>query len=299
VNMTKCVFGTLPLGNDNNLSKTLNFKDRKHASTDMTHFKQMLISYCKATEADIDIWKLELTLENDGGVFQYKEEKKTEMLDENHNNIGKLEKTFISSFSLGLDARVGYGFDKKKSNNSCFNKLLYCWESVKKLLCLKTMSLNKYIDVFLSDEKEVFRVKEEKDIAITKNLTYKYCKEKVVLKGDPMILIGQNVNYYNGSSHFWNKAKSNLGLEFEDEGIPTKIDKKNKKEEEINYFKDLCEKNQEINDEKMEFYTYGGMMGLGAEKIIGGYAKKIHQSRGPFMIKVQANDKKSCFRQRT
>jgi len=153
------------------------------------------------------------------------------------------------------------------------------------------MSLNKYIDVFLSAEKEIFRVKAIKDQDIAKNLTYKFWKDKVVLKGDPIILIGQNVNYYNGASHFWNKAKANTGLEFEDEGIPTKIDKVNKKEQEVDFFKDLCEAKQEISDEKMEFYTFSNMLELGAEKMIGGYAKKVHQSQGPFLIKFKQTPK--------
>jgi len=292
VDLSKCVFGTLPVGNDNNISNTLNFNDRKNANPNIMNFKKLLMSYSKAKEVDVDIWKIEFILERDGGIFQNKGDKKIELVDENSDNVLFMEKAFIGSFSLGVDARVGFNFDKQRSSSYYFNKAIYFWESVKKMFCVRTMSLNSYIDSFYSEEKEVFRGKEEKD-QVSKSLKYNYFKEKVVLKGDPLILIGQNVNYYNGSSNFWSNAGTRLGLEFDDEGTPTKIEKKSKLTEEALHFKELCANNkQEFNDGKMEFYTLSGVFGLGLEKVLGGYAKKVHQSSGPFVIhfrKVAAN----------
>jgi len=45
---------------------------------------------------------------------------------------------------------------------------------------------------------------------------------------------------------------------------------------------------QEIDDGKLEFYTFSNLFELGCEKVIGGgYAKKIHQSTGPFLLKFK------------
>ena len=47
-------------------------------------------------------------------------------------------------------------------------------------------------------------------------------------------------------------------------------------------------KEQNINDEQLEFLTYNNGFLLGCEKIFGcGFAKKIHQSKGPIFIKFK------------
>jgi len=87
------------------------------------------------------------------------------------NNITNLKrkifkKTFVNYFSLGYDARVGFGIfifllnyigvDKIKSTTRCWNKVLYCWEGIKKMCCSKSITVNGFIDSFLvvKDEKE-------------------------------------------------------------------------------------------------------------------------------------------------
>lgn len=42
--------------------------------------------------------------------------------------------------SIGVDARVGYGFDKSRSANRSKNKCIYVWEGIK-----KTFTKNKNI----------------------------------------------------------------------------------------------------------------------------------------------------------
>jgi hypothetical protein len=49
---------------------------------------------------------------------------------------------------LGFDARVGFGFDKSRSNSRCWNKVIYAWEGLKKNCCTKTASMNSIIDTF-------------------------------------------------------------------------------------------------------------------------------------------------------
>ena len=36
--------------------------------------------------------------------------------------------------SIGIDARIGLGFDKNRSKHRCINKLIYAWEGIKKFL---------------------------------------------------------------------------------------------------------------------------------------------------------------------
>jgi hypothetical protein len=62
IDLTRCLFGVIPIGFTNNLSKTLQFNNNSQIGTDMKYFKTLLESYNKAKEVEIDIWKLDLTL---------------------------------------------------------------------------------------------------------------------------------------------------------------------------------------------------------------------------------------------
>jgi len=93
--------------------------------------------------------------------------------------------------------------------------------------------------------------------------------EEVVLKGDPVSLICQNINFYmGGTKDIWRKSSS-IGLESNDKFM---ID---------------VNKVQDYNDQKLEFFTYSSGIKIGFEKIITGQADKIHQGTGPFIIKFK------------
>lgn len=42
-------------------------------------------------------------------------------------------KKMSNYFSFGVDARVGYGFDKNRTKSRFKNKTVYCWEGFKKI----------------------------------------------------------------------------------------------------------------------------------------------------------------------
>lgn len=88
------------------------------------------------------------------------------------------------------------------------------------------MPLNKYIDVLIADEREIFINKEERT-EVNKKSKYKLLNERVVLKNQPNTLICQNTGQYYYGNDLWEKARNNIGLEFEEEGLPSKEDSKN------------------------------------------------------------------------
>jgi|LauGreDrversion4_2_1035121.scaffolds.fasta_scaffold534433_1 hypothetical protein len=62
IDLTRCLFGVIPIGFINNLSKTLQFDNSGQIGTDMKYFRTLLEKYNKSKEVEIDIWNLNLTL---------------------------------------------------------------------------------------------------------------------------------------------------------------------------------------------------------------------------------------------
>lgn len=118
----------------------------------MFKLKNIIKSYFDATSIQIDIWEIVINTEEDGEIIEIENNQKITIKDpinkNNNNNTTSLRKNFISNFSLGVDARIGYGIKKHKSKNKCLNFFSYLWESCKKKFCRRTMKLNDMIDSF-------------------------------------------------------------------------------------------------------------------------------------------------------
>lgn len=50
-------------------------------------------------------------------------------------------------FSIGLESRVGLGFEKSRTRSAVTNKCVYTWEGLKKMCCCsQTLKINQVID---------------------------------------------------------------------------------------------------------------------------------------------------------
>lgn len=105
---------------------------------------------------------------------------------------------------------------------------------------------------------------------------------EVVLKGSPVCLVGQNINFYmGGSKDIWKKSGTQVGIEVRDEN--NKLDQAMSK----NFSNDLIANEQSYNDKKLEFFTYSSGLKLGLEKVFNGLADKVYQGLGPMLIKFK------------
>ena len=145
-----CLFGHVPLGTGNDLANTLGFSDHVDISeNNLDDLYKIFIKYYKAKIGKIDIWKMDLTLdENEGRVLVNTKNGKTPIKDENGNIIRRYVRTFINYISFGYDARVGYNFDPKRTTSRNKNKCIYFCEGFKKLTCRKTITIQNFIDTF-------------------------------------------------------------------------------------------------------------------------------------------------------
>jgi len=96
-----------------------------------------------------------------------------------------------------------------------------------------------------------------------------YLENKIFLKGNPVNLICQNINFYmGGTKDIWKKSENKIALNKNDNSFIHKVKSWN----------------QSFNDGKLEFFSYVSGFDLGLEKIKSGNANKVHQGKGPFVI---------------
>jgi diacylglycerol kinase (ATP) len=98
-------------------------------------------------------------------------------------------------FSIGVESRVGLGFEKKRTGNAHCNKACYGWEGLKKLFCCcgpKTYRVKEVIESM-----SVFD-----PIAETETLVFATEKGKTesahLLMGDPVSILCTNINQMMG-----------------------------------------------------------------------------------------------------
>lgn len=118
-------------------------------------FYKLLQSYLldpKMKVQGLDIWEIELKVDENGGLMKRVEEvenpkKKSKKLgkramtyeeqETDEKQFSKLWKRKLVNYaSIGFGARVGLGFDQKRTKSRICNKLMYGWEGFKKM-CFK------------------------------------------------------------------------------------------------------------------------------------------------------------------
>lgn len=112
----------------------------------------------------------------------------------------------------------------------------------------------------------------------------------IVLKGDPVSLVCQNINYYmGGTKDIWRKSKS-IGLEVVD-AVSRKASREETKTLEL-----LLEQSKQCyTDQKLEFFSYSSGLKIGFEKVATGQADKIYHGPGPIQIQFKDTPERVSF----
>lgn len=316
IDLNRCIFSLIPLGTGNDLSNATGFGNTVQIGNDINHLHRILYTYYIAEECKIDIWEAIVKIKSYGSINDIISNRESIKIDNDNKKIILFKKSFINYMSFGFDAKIGFNFERNRSNSRFKNKCVYCWEAFKRYICCESdiylnqvlegfyviddnddnddnldnldnsnnkmnninndsFVLNNSIDILeQSKKKAIFGVIDENDI-LDKQL------KEVILKDNPVDMICQNIDFYmGGTRNIWSNS-SHIAIKIIDlEGD----DYKKYKNEILNQYNS----EQKYDDKIIEFFTYGSGLKLAMERYRSGFAQKLYQGKGPFILKFKS-----------
>lgn len=222
---------------------------------------------------NFDLWNVKIELDEETGSFgQIKDNSlrilKHKILGDNGElvdaNLTVMNKMCCNYFSTGVESRIGFGFEKRRTKSQTLNKFFYGTESLKKLFFKKHVRINDYV----------------------KKLTYENDGKMVVIDpkksflSNPISLIFENIPSMIAGCDFWNGSYKYADKEISESNAATAIVKKTD---------NLLLSKQEIGDGKIELMTIKNLLNYSKAQagMIKGVAKRVAQARGPFLIEFE------------
>ena len=268
IDVTKVAFGVIPFGTGNDFARSLGWGGSSPsgdiAKDGMKKFKRMVKRWLDASVCEFDVWEVSLHVDSETGrIRQVKDKGKVVML-KDEGRLTSLSKPMCNYFSMGLESRIGLGFDKKRQNSSFMNKMVYGWEGLKKTF-MSTPRIDEVVESVDGGSGVLLSFSSDK--------TSPTC-----VKGSPVSLIFMNINSFAGGCDLWTNSKK-LGTH---QPSP-----------------ELKEVSQSCGDGQLEVITYNSLPSLSAEqmKVFGGNGLRIAQEAGPVRIAFKKNTHKRSYMQ--
>ncbi|CAD8093325.1 unnamed protein product [Paramecium primaurelia] len=265
IDINQIVIIPLPCGTGNDFSNALGWDTDipgNMLENDYKILKQYIRYWQRGHQCFFDIWDITIQTQQDGYFQEIKKNEKgyikQSVKDLDGMNTNSLEKKMSNYFSIGVDARIGYGFDKNRTTNRHINKICYCLQGIQKMF-LKNPRVNQVVQFV-----EHFNHKEQKTLFKTVN-----CQDKnaLTIPGNPATLVCLNINSYAaGITDIWKNAKT-----------PQEFLQKNK----------LYSEKTSFSDGLLEFISFDSIVGIGSERVLSGNATRLAQTNGPLYIKFQ------------
>ena len=239
INFDKIIFCTLPFGRSNDLSVQFGF-GKSISDISNNSLKKILNDIIESTSVLIDIWEIKLTFDDsNGGYININNN-----FQKYQNITTTMRRGFISYFSLGYDSRIGFNLSKEKYNQSKLRE-----DHGQKITIFQTnvidLNIHQNDNISINNSKSDNRIVPTNEV-INKNTfkkahnitnegeeeneieesdseseyekvnsvvkTFKY--EKVMIKGEPLGLICQNIKYFcDGNESKWDSKKPKYGIQ--------------------------------------------------------------------------------------
>uniref|UniRef100_A0A7S4V475 Diacylglycerol kinase n=1 Tax=Alexandrium monilatum TaxID=311494 RepID=A0A7S4V475_9DINO len=243
--------------------------------------------WLRADSKSYDIWEVSLRTHKSGSLQFIDDGKKvcTDKHVQRHHikelPEGGLEmsKYMCNYFSMGLDARIGVGFDKNRQGGQAANKAVYGWEGTKKLLFKR-----KGLIANITESMRLVENSKTMEKACDGHDQSSYPSGEVVfttensqeaegdrLLGNPVNLIFLNIPSIAGGLDIWNWSDRNMGT---------------------NASRELLQARQDFADGKLECLAYRTGIGYVLEQVrappVSGRGHRVYSGGGPLRLKFKS-----------
>jgi len=268
IDTARIAFGVIPYGTGNDFARALGWGGSSPSvgifDDGMKEFKLMVKEWLQADVKSFDIWEIAVKVNKETGHIKQVKNKQKVIIEASSSSptsktLTTLVKPMCNYFSVGIESRIGLGFDKKRTKSQFLNKAVYGWEGIKKLFT-STPKISDVVVSLSAHDKTIFSndVKGGNDVP--------------KLVGKPVSLIFMNINSFAGGCNLWDGAKK-PGL--------TGMDKSS----------ELFTSTQSCGDGKIEVLTYKSLPGLSMEQAKGtflsGNGCRIAQESGPVRLQFK------------
>jgi len=172
-------------------------------------------------------------------------------------------------YSIGVESRIGLGFDKRRTSSKVCNDVCYGWEGLKKLVCCygqqRTHRIRELIHHVstLNGDSETLLFAASEDSSKPGDHHY--------LTGNPVSLVCTNINsMMGGRTNVWASGRGkDLGL-------------KDSQGKTLAHSDSKLKEHSSHDDDHLEFSTVQSVIRLAL-----GSAQRVAQDKGPFVIKFR------------
>ena len=255
----------LPFGTVNVLSRNLGW--HKAVSTyqmvnSMIGFRKVVRVMMEGEAVKYDVWSVEIQVESAGFIeIQRKFKKGTSrvhLTDKQGFDLKKVRRFMVSFFSIGLDGRIGFEFDKHRTRTRSCNVICYLLSGFENICCSRNPPITSFTSQFSTYE--------------SGNKEIIYDSHRDFVSQDAVVFMAINQHTFGPNYHIWDRA-ANWEALMNPQWQP-----------------------QSTFDELLEWLAVPSL-GLQLEivKAIGINALKMHQGRGPFHINFSKEELSSLL----
>lgn len=255
----------LPFGTVNVLSRNLGWYNCISSAEITDSIYNLRNSVRLLLEGEVmqyDVWTIEIIVEGDGFIeIQRKFKKgtsKVHLRDKLGVDLKKVKRCMVSFFSIGLDGRIGFEFDKHRTGIRSCNIFCYLASGLENVCCSRNPPISSFTSHFSTYESGHEHII--------------YDSKRDYISQNTVVFMAINQRTFGPSYHIWDKASDWEALS-------------------THYWEP-----QSTSDQLLEWLAVPSL-GLQLEivKAIGINVLRMHQGKGPFHVKFNREDKNSMI----
>ncbi|KAL8436773.1 hypothetical protein ACSSS7_001475 [Eimeria intestinalis] len=180
-------------------------------STSGAVFLRRLVDHCMhANVMYHDLWSVNVVLKPEGFFTRINSiTRQKEVVVRHGQPVKELAFTMSNYFSMGVESRIGRGFDKHRTKSQALNKMRYGLEGFKKTFVTRTKAINHLVQCLTLSP----GTPEERMIFTTDKMEAK--EKKVPLLRKTATLVALNIPSFSGGNDIWAPSKK-LAMSFPD-----------------------------------------------------------------------------------